>query len=94
MALPSFFKINKNRRFNYIPRYYNPDKEELEERIRNIEIEMGVKREEEGVYVPRIHRGMMSKRHVSRKRATHQSNVRLLVILAALLLISYFLFFA
>lgn len=94
MALPSFFTINKNRRFNYIPRYYNPDKVELEERIRSIEIDMGVKREDDGVYVPRIHRGMMTHRRVTRHQAKRQSNIRLLVILAILLLISYFLFLA
>ncbi len=33
MALPSFFKTYKPKRFNYIPRYYDPQKEELEERI-------------------------------------------------------------
>jgi len=94
MALPSFFKINKNRRFNYIPRYYDPGKEELEERIRDIEIEMGVSRKDDEVYTPRIHRGMMTGRHSSRRKANFQSNLRLLVILAILLLISYILFFA
>jgi hypothetical protein len=34
MAIPSFFKQNKPRGFNYIPRYYDPVKEELEQRRR------------------------------------------------------------
>lgn len=34
MAIPSFFKQNKPRGFNYIPRYYDPAKEEMEKRRR------------------------------------------------------------
>jgi hypothetical protein len=58
MALPSFFKINKNKRFNFIPRYYDPRKEDLEERIRSVEREMGVKEGE--AYRPTIRKGQMS----------------------------------
>lgn len=34
MAIPGFFKQNKPRGFNYTPRYYDPVKEEMEERRR------------------------------------------------------------
>lgn len=34
MAIPSFFKQNKPRGFNYAPRYYDPVKEEMEQRRR------------------------------------------------------------
>jgi hypothetical protein len=34
MAIPSFFKQNKPRGFNYTPRYYDPVKEEMEQRRR------------------------------------------------------------
>ena len=33
MALFNFFNRTKHRRFEYIPRYYNPEKEELEKRL-------------------------------------------------------------
>lgn len=33
MALFSFFNRTKHRKFDYIPRYYNPEKEELEQRM-------------------------------------------------------------
>jgi hypothetical protein len=33
MALFNFFNRTKHRRFEYIPRYYNPEKEELEQRL-------------------------------------------------------------
>jgi len=41
MAIPSFFKQNKPRGFNYIPRYYDPEKEEREERRRTWSMEHG-----------------------------------------------------
>ena len=92
MALPSFFKINKNRRFNFIPRYYDPRKENLEKRIRSIEQEMGVKEGE--AYRPAIRKGQMTN-YFNRKKgkAQKQSNIRLVIILLVLFLISYFLFF-
>ncbi len=43
----SFFKLPKHRVFNYTPRYYDPEKEKLEERKREIAHELGVKLEED-----------------------------------------------
>ncbi|HYX07748.1 MAG TPA: hypothetical protein VE912_13550 [Bacteroidales bacterium] len=96
MALPSFFRTYKNRQFDYKPIYYNAEKEELQERIRSIELEMGIKHdddEKEG-YKPRIDRGSIrgflnSKRKVKNR----QSNIRLLIIMIFLLLLAYFLFY-
>ncbi len=92
MALPSFFKINRNRRFNFIPRYYDPQKENLEKRIKSIEQEMGVKEGE--AYRPSIRKGQMTN-YFNRKKgkAQKQSNIRLIIILLVLFLVSYFLFF-
>lgn len=33
MALFNFFNRTRHRKFEYIPRYYNPEKEELEQRL-------------------------------------------------------------
>ncbi len=41
MAIPSFFKQNKPRGFNYVPRYFDPAREEREERLRAISMEHG-----------------------------------------------------
>jgi hypothetical protein len=38
MRIPSFVKLPKHRTFNYVPRYYNPQKEELNKIIRNAEL--------------------------------------------------------
>lgn len=48
MAIPSFFKQNKPRGFNYVPRYYDPAKEEREERRRAWSREHGAKSREQG----------------------------------------------
>jgi len=50
MAIPSFFKQNKPRGFNYIPRYYDPVKEELEQRRREWEKERS--KQDEGKNTP------------------------------------------
>ncbi|MFT7156541.1 MAG: hypothetical protein ACI8Q1_001556 [Parvicella sp.] len=38
MRMPQFSKINKHRRFNYTPMYYDEQKEELQERIEQAKI--------------------------------------------------------
>ena len=92
MSIPSFFRTPKPKPFNYIPRYYDEHKEELEERIRNIEREMGVKEGE--LYRPTIRKGQMSNYfRRKQKRMQKHSNIRLVIIILILLLISYFLFF-
>lgn len=42
-----FFKIPKNRVFNYRPRYYDADKDELQERVQKIEEGLNPKEESE-----------------------------------------------
>jgi len=49
MAIPGFFKQNKPRGFNYVPRYYDPVKEEMEERRKA--------HKEQSDAVPRIREG-------------------------------------
>lgn len=92
MAIPSFFRTYRPKEFNYIPRYYDEQKEDLEERIRGIEREMGAKKGD--AYRPTIRKGQMSNyfRRTKRK-AQKQSNIRLIVILLILFFISYLLFF-
>ena len=93
MGLPRFIKLHQYKKFSYAPRYYDPEKEEREERVRRIKQEMGID-------VPRdpnkttIRRG--SFRQASRNtkvKATRGTNIRLLVILAVLLMIAYLLFY-
>ena len=41
MKLPSLSRLPKNKRFNFQPRYYDPIKEEIEERTSRIRKELG-----------------------------------------------------
>lgn len=47
MRITGLNKVNKHKRFNYTPRYYNPDKEEREARNEMIKEELGLKDENE-----------------------------------------------
>ncbi len=92
MGLPRFIKLPGYKQFDYSPRYWDPEKEEREQRIRQIKHEMGV---DMPSYPNRttIKRG--SFRHAKQKakvKASQNSNIRLLIILAVLFLIAYFIF--
>ena len=90
--LPSFFRIGDHRRFNFTPRYYDEQKEDLEQRIRQIESEMGVNHGE--AYVPKIRKGQMGN-YMRKKRRVHnkQANIRLVIIVLFLILAAWFLFY-
>ena len=90
MDLPRFFRSYKPRPFNYIPVYYDRQKEELNERIRRIKEEESGKKE--GEYKKSIIRG--SFRHVSayRAKANRASALRTLLIILILLAFVLFLF--
>lgn len=48
MAIPSFFKQNKPRGFSYKPRYFDPVKEEMEQRRKAWAAENNVRETEQG----------------------------------------------
>lgn len=94
MGIPRFIKLPGHKRFEYTPRYWDPEKEEFEERVRQIKQEMGID-------VPRdpnrttIKRGSFRQvRHQTKVRASRNSNLRLVIILAALFVLAYLIFFA
>jgi hypothetical protein len=90
MGIPRLFKLPKYNEFNYIPRYYDPEKEAREERMKKIKQEAGVSDEKE--YVPMM-KGSFRRFHRTAKRDNKVSNIRLLVILILLFLASYYLIF-
>ena len=86
------FHTPKNKRFNYSPLYYDEKKEALEKRVRQIKRELGVEdlSESDKPYIPNIKgqmRGVFKRKHEEKKK----SNLRLAIILIALLGIIYFL---
>lgn len=94
MGVPKFIKLPGHKRFEYTPRYWDPEKEEREVRIRQIHAEMGINMGS-GPNRTTIKRGSFrAAQQKAKVRATRGSNIRLVVILAVLLLIAYFIFLA
>ena len=93
MGIPRFVKLPSHNRFNYSPRYWDPEKEDREERIRQIKQEMGVEVPMDPTRTT-IKRG--SFRQVNKKikvKATRSSNIRLIIILGILLVLAYLIFY-
>ncbi len=86
-----FTKVPKPRSFDYKPRFYDPEKEELEnrfsraERIRRGGVE-GAKTRLKGSF-----RRNFSAESAGRREQMRRSNYRLFMIIAVLLLLTYFL---
>lgn len=80
-----FFKLPKHRTFSYKPRYYDPIKDEVNERKRIIENEMKAQQDEEG-YVPgatirgNMRRQIRTTRADAKKNRVQSLVVRLLII--------------
>lgn len=85
----TFLKTPKPREFNYIPRYYDEQKEISEERKKRLEKEMGIA--QPGGYQPNITRGSITRKFTQRRRSSRASSIRLVVIVVILTLLAYYL---
>lgn len=90
----TFLKIQKPKKFNHVPIYYDQRKEELDSVVRKAESELGI-RSEDADFVPTV-RGQIKRKH--RKDAVEiskyeriKSNVRLVIIIGVLLVVAYLL---
>ncbi len=93
MGIPRFIKLPKHKRFDYSPRYWDPEKEERDERIRRIKQELGIDIPSNSTRTT-IKRGSFRQaRQKTKVKATRSSNIRLVLILAVLLFLAYLLFF-
>jgi len=93
MGLPRFIKLPSHKQFNYSPRYWDPEKEAREERIRQIKQEMGVELPADPNRTT-IRRGSFrTASQQSKVKASRTSNIRLVVILAILLFLAYLIFY-
>ncbi|OAV67657.1 hypothetical protein Barb7_00323 [Bacteroidales bacterium Barb7] len=100
MALFSFYNVRKPRQFEHKPIYWDPHKEEMENRVRRIRREMGLEETPE-TYKPQIKGTFIEgtshlKRNVSKGynvRSRGYRNVKLLTVLAVLLFLFWALFF-
>jgi len=91
--LPSFFKVAKNRQFEYKPTYYDQSKEELKERISRIKKD--VEREKSaGIYSTGLKERMHQKWSRADQRKTHKrSNLVIFALAGALAILAYYYFY-
>lgn len=89
MALIRLFKLPKHRQYEYKPRYWDQDKEELQERIQKIEEAKA--KGLEGMR-DRVRAGLQSARirdYQAMRAQTIRSNVRLLIVIGVLIALTY-----
>ena len=93
-----FFHTPKSRGFNIPYRFYDPDKEAMEERVDRIKYELGLN-EKKGWNVQEGYRSNMrgqfrrAQRGSSEGSANRSAGIRLLIMIAILSLIFLFIFF-
>lgn len=93
MALLNFFKSTRHQRYNYIPRFYDPKKEALEERLR---IMKGVKEGDTESIKKKIRGGFGGAGYTPgvstyRNRQASRSNAIILVLIVVLVILAYIL---
>lgn len=90
MALFSFFKAPRHQKFKYVPRYYDPQKERLEEILKNAKGEGGSDTE---LMKSRISRSFQNRGGSSSQRSSlnRRSNILLIAIIVALFAFTYLL---
>ncbi|CAG0991708.1 hypothetical protein FLAV_02342 [Flavobacteriales bacterium] len=96
--IPSFFKTRKPKAFEYIPRYYNENKEKMDERYKRISSELNVSWEEKEFSDKYdIHRATALRHTIKKtwrnegKKVKGNTTFRLVIIMAGLCLLAYWL---
>ncbi|HUW06437.1 MAG TPA: hypothetical protein VMW01_09250 [Williamwhitmania sp.] len=94
MGIPRMFKLPKHKSFNYVPRYYDPEKEEMAERRKKLAMERGLDISDiEHIPGEALRHGAMRGFFKKKERATIQSPLRVLIIIAILLAVAYWILF-
>ena len=94
-----FFHTPGSKQFNFKPRYYNPEKEELDDRVRKIKEEMGIaeEREDDGKPFKATIKGQFRNpdgwQNKSSSAARRSQNKRLFWLILILALVFYLFFF-
>jgi Flp pilus assembly protein TadB len=92
MGLVSIIKVNKYKRFSFTPRYYDERKERREELIKQLEEDQRRAEDASIGYSSRLKSGYLkSMRTQSKKKEGNSSLYRLLIIIAALSALFYWL---
>jgi len=90
MALFSFFKTPRHQRFEYKPRYYDPQKEKVEQILKNVRGEGSSDTELAKTRIASAFQ-RRSKSHSSTKQSMRRSNILLLAIIIVLFGVTYLL---
>ncbi|MEX2590946.1 MAG: hypothetical protein WD334_12135 [Chitinophagales bacterium] len=94
----AFFKAPKYQRFNFIPRYYDPDREEFEKRVRMAEMESKLENTEEQLRKLKIKNSFKRAREKSMslnaKHEIKKSRIRFAIILAILVATAAWIIFS
>lgn len=85
MRISGFIRLPKHRTFNYVPRYYDPQKEELEKVVKNAELGIPQKLNKQ----PKKINYYFDQRRASAK----QSFIRKLIVFATLILLLVVLYY-
>ncbi|MEM9022703.1 MAG: hypothetical protein AAGB22_03115 [Bacteroidota bacterium] len=89
----TWFKISQPKGFDYQPRYYDRDKEELQKRVSRIEREMQAEQATEATQPEHLRQEISGQWRRSHRKSQHrQSNVMVLIITAALLVGVYLVY--
>ena len=101
MALFSFYNTRKPRQFNHKPIYWDPHKEAMEERVRKIKREIGMdesleeyKPQIKGTFIEGTSHLKKSDDRGDNERSRTYKNVKLLVALAVLGALFWYLFWS
>ncbi len=95
-----FFHTPKAKQFHITPRFYDPDREEREDRERRIKEELGIfeeKKNDNKPYRPNIKgqfRVMQGGHSKTTEQARRSSNTRLIILILILALIFYLFFYS
>jgi len=92
MGIPRFFRPVPYNRFDYKPLYYDPEKEQRELRNAAIKRELGMQ-DENQPYTPNI-KGQMQRLIHHKRSEDKASNIRLVLILAMLFAITYWVLYS
>ncbi len=96
MIKMTFFKKREPKRYDYYPRYYDADKEDLEKRIKNAKAEMGIQSDEDGEDVRREitfrKQAAANWGDSSYSRQARIANLRLILILGGIGVLFFFIY--
>ena len=88
------FERKDTRKFELKPRYWDPEKEEREEREKLVKAELGIEENDKDVYVPHIDgklRNLYNERKANRRGYNGKYAVRMFLILIGVFLIVLYL---